>query len=470
MGVLLPFGAAMAQSQPGFDQREAERQKRALEEQNRAAKASGKRTFAETVSYADVLKDPDNVDLNFKYAKSQIANGNVRGAAGTLERILLVSPDLPQIRLTYAIVLYRLDSIDEAESEFNKLKKLNMAASLRAEIDRFLAAIQQRRQRTKYRVQVSAGVKRDSNVNSAPRGGTILAAGLQFTPVGRAQEQPDFALLGIVTGEVRHDLGRQSRDELFASANYYHNEQFAIDTQDLHAGGFTVGAKLPFEYFLFTPKYTYTNLRLSREKFFSGYSAELRFDRRNIMVPDWNLNAHFLGRGTRENFHQIFETTSGRQRSGFRWEWEAGLNKQITPQHYLEGTFKFTRKLPQSFAPNDYRGHELAIRHSWALGNGHFLLSSASYEAKLYKRADPAVTAFQVRHDNLVRLSVTYGAPLGSFVNESMFGSGGKVYYDAIKDITWTVTGEFTRQESNIRNFAYNNKRGQMMFTRTWNF
>ena len=270
------------------------------------------------VSYADVLKDPDNVDLNFRYAKSQIANGNVRGAAGILERILLVTPDLPQIRLTYAIVLYRLDSIDEAEREFNKLTKLNMTDSLRAEIDRFLAAIKHRRQRTKYRVQVSTGVKRDSNVNAAPRGGTILAAGLEFIPIGRAQEQPDFALLGIVVGEVRHDLGRQSRDELFALANYYHNEQFAIDTQDLHSGGFTIGAKLPFENFLFTPKYTYTNLRLSREKFFSGYAAELRFDRRNILAPAWNVNEHLLGRGTRENFHQIFETTSGWQRSTAR--------------------------------------------------------------------------------------------------------------------------------------------------------
>lgn len=127
--------------------------------------------FAETVSYADVLKDPDNVDLNFRYAKSQIAQGNVLGAAATLERILLVSPDLPQIRLTYAIVLYRLDSIDEAEVEFKKLQKLKMADSQRAEKDRFLLAIKKRRQKTKYKVTAGFGLKRDSNVNAGPRGG-----------------------------------------------------------------------------------------------------------------------------------------------------------------------------------------------------------------------------------------------------------------------------------------------------------
>lgn len=465
---VLPSGVAMGQAQPGFDQNEAERQRQAIEEQEKARRASQEKTsLGATVSYADVLKDPDNVDLNFRYAKSQIANGNVRGAAGTLERILLVTPDLPQIRLTYAIVLYRLDSLDAAEREFNKLKELKMADSLRAEIDRFLAAIKQRRQKTKYKVQVSVGVKRDSNVNSAPRDGSILAAGLEFAPVGRAQKQPDFAVLGIVSGEVRQDLGLQSRDEFFAFGSYYHNEQFAIDPQDLQSGSAGFGLKLLYENFTFTPKFTYTNLRLSREKFFSGYAMELRFDRPKV-IPEWGIEGHFLGRFTRENFHQIFETSSGLQRTGARWEWEAGLSKQVTPQHRVEATGKFTRKLPQSFAPNDYRGYKFGVQHIWALGEGQFLLSKGSYEAKLYKQADAAVTPFQVRHDNLLRLRVTYGAPLGLIMDKMNIGQN--VYSDALRDVTWTVTGEIINQGSNIRNFSYLNKRAQMMFTRSWKF
>ncbi len=464
---LLPVGAALAQSQPGFDQREADRQKKLIEDQRRAREAAqGQQPLGETVSYADVLKDPDNVDLNFRYAKSQIANGNVRGAAGTLERILLVTPDLPQIRLTYAIVLYRLDNLNEAEREFLELQKLQMADSLRAEIDRFLAAIKQRRQKTKYKVQVSFGLKRDSNVNAAPRRGTVLAAGLAFEPLGRAQKQADFALLGFVSGEVRQDLGRQSRDELIIAGSYFHDEQFAIDTQDLQSGSMDVSLKLPFENFLFTPKFSYTNLRLSREKFFSGYAGELRFDRPNT-IPQWGIAGHFLVRGTRENFHQIFESASGLQRTGFRWEWEVGLNKQLTPKHHLEGTAKFTRKLPQSFAPNDYRGYKLGVRHIWALDKGQFLLSNVDFENKLYKRADPAVTPFQVRHDQLLRISITYGAPVGYLFDLMNFKNP---YFDSLRDFTWTVTGELTEQLSNIGNFSYANRRAQTMFTKTWNF
>jgi hypothetical protein len=77
--------------------------------------------------------------------------------------------------------------------------------------------------------------------------------------------------------------------------------------------------RLPFENFTFTPKFTYTNLRLSREKFFSGYTLELRFDRPKT-IPAFGLEVYFLGRGTREKFHSIFESNSGLQRTGFRWE------------------------------------------------------------------------------------------------------------------------------------------------------
>ena len=113
---LVPMSVAQAQSTVGTEQKDAERQLKQIEQQRRAGAASGLLApGADKISYADVLKDPDNVDLNFRYAKAQLERGDVRGAAGTLERILLVTPDLPSVRMVYAIVLFRLDSMDEAE-------------------------------------------------------------------------------------------------------------------------------------------------------------------------------------------------------------------------------------------------------------------------------------------------------------------------------------------------------------------
>ena len=76
---------------------------------------------------ADILAHPDDIVLNFRWAKAQLARGEVRGASATLERILVLDPDLAPVRLYYAIVLYRLDSLDEARSQFDRLLQMNIS-------------------------------------------------------------------------------------------------------------------------------------------------------------------------------------------------------------------------------------------------------------------------------------------------------------------------------------------------------
>ncbi|MEX2615018.1 MAG: tetratricopeptide repeat protein [Alphaproteobacteria bacterium] len=471
-GTVLPLAAGMAQTQPGFDETEAARQKRLLEEQERAGSASQEvLPAAEDISYADVLKDPDNVDLNFRYAKAQVARGNVRGAASTLERILLVTPDLPQIRLMYAIVLFRLDNIDEAEREFNALKELNMAASLEAEIDRFLGAIKKRRQTTTARVQVAVGVKRDSNVNAGPRSGQALGAGLLFAPTGRARKQDDFAALGVITADVTQDLGHQAPDKFLFSATYFHNEQMSIDQQDLQSGSASVALRLNYENFMMTPKLSYTTLRLSREKFYTSWGADVQFDRRNVLPNFGGIDGHFRLGVKDERFRVISENALGPERDGQRVEAEFGLKKQINPTHSLSGAALYTRKLPYDKSFNGFRGHKVSLQHTWLLGEGQFLLTGLEYATNLYKEPDPSVTAFQTRHDTQVRFRVTYGAPLGNFLSEAHFGTeASKKYYDFLKDWTWTVTGEVLDQGSNLPNFSYQNRRAQTMLTRSWDF
>ena len=55
--------------------------------------------------------------MNLRFARSQIARENIRGASATLERILLLEPGRPDVRLLYAVVLFRLDNTQDAERE-----------------------------------------------------------------------------------------------------------------------------------------------------------------------------------------------------------------------------------------------------------------------------------------------------------------------------------------------------------------
>ena len=118
-----------------------------LKETEKATEAASEAVFDANrkITFAQILADPDNIDLNFQYAKNQAAEGDLRGASGTLERILLINPDLPQVRLIYAIVLFRLDNINEAEREFRAVTGSNLSPNLRAEIAGYLKRIEQRR-------------------------------------------------------------------------------------------------------------------------------------------------------------------------------------------------------------------------------------------------------------------------------------------------------------------------------------
>ena len=126
------------------------------------------------MTYADILANPDDIELNLAFAQNQIADGNVQGASAAYERILLIQPENARVRLLYAIVLFRLDSLKEAERELKTVGKLKMAAGLRSQIDYYLQQIKLRSKATRYAFMVSAGGQYDWNKNSARHRASFL--------------------------------------------------------------------------------------------------------------------------------------------------------------------------------------------------------------------------------------------------------------------------------------------------------
>ena len=146
------------------------------------------------VTYDDVLSNPDDIELNLRFARAQVNQGNVRGAAATLERILLVDPDLAQVRLFYAVVLFRLENIDEAEKEFRAVAALDIPDDVRAEVDRYLERIALARRVTRYTATLSVGMHIDTNRNAAPRTGTLLFLNI---PIAAGDRVDDIGYLAV---------------------------------------------------------------------------------------------------------------------------------------------------------------------------------------------------------------------------------------------------------------------------------
>ena len=414
----------------------------------------------EPVTYADVLRDPDNVELNFRFARQQVRRGDVRGSAATLERILLVNPDLAQVRLFYAVVLFRLDNVDEAEREFKTVAALEIPADVRAEVDSYLERIAVRRRVTRYTASLSLGAHYDTNRPSNPRSGTRLFFDV---PIVVDRAEGDVGYLGIASLRVDHDLGYQERHELFGSLTYYHDDQVQQDTQDLQS--FTVEAggvyRSQFWDIDVVPSVFRTHLRLSRETFFQDIGANLRFERE--FGP--RIKAFASTRYADQTFSPIRENTTSQQRDGRQIEGMVGATWAYSPTMRISGDLlHFDKRAKGSGGVEifSYDRDQVRLTHTWLLGGGQFVLNHVSYQRDRYEEPDVAVSA-RTRHDDIFRYRFTYGAPLGFF-----FGPG--TLWREIEDITLTASGEFLRSRSNLNNFDFKNFKAQGLLTKTWRF
>src|ERR1700678_1669440 len=61
-------------------------------------------------AFKQVLADPANIDLAYKYAGLLIQAGSYEPAAGVLERILVVDSKQPVVRLELGVLYFRLGS------------------------------------------------------------------------------------------------------------------------------------------------------------------------------------------------------------------------------------------------------------------------------------------------------------------------------------------------------------------------
>lgn len=67
-------------------------------------------------AFQDMLKEPGNLDTVFKYASLATKVGDLEGAVGAYEGMLILDPDLPRVRLELGILYFRLKSYDVART------------------------------------------------------------------------------------------------------------------------------------------------------------------------------------------------------------------------------------------------------------------------------------------------------------------------------------------------------------------
>ena len=411
------------------------------------------------VTFEQILADPDNIELNYLYAETQIRNGDVISASATLERILLIDPNLPRVRLLYAIVQYRLENLAEAQKELESVRELEMPDSLRLEIDQYLYQIQQKRKRLRMSAYVSLGGGYDTNRNGSPSSGQVLILDTPFDVSGSAAQGDDWNVQGVTRFDAVYDLGFQARHELFGSLTGYAQQQKQLGQYDIRSGSVEFGGNYDLTPTTITPVVYDRRLSLARQNYLHVTGMRLRATTQVMS----GVAGYVEGVGEDQKYRNISTDQFGRERSGPQWEFAVGSELVLNPEMRLSVEYRYLLKQARE-KYNAYIENGYSISHTWLLGGGQFLLSTFSYQHDVYDDPDLLVSPTTER-DQLYRFRVTYGVPVNA-----VMGSESTTIGAALSGVNLTGTFEYFREGSKITNYAYTNRKYSLAFSKRWEF
>jgi hypothetical protein len=199
-------------------------------------------------TFEQVLAAPDDVDLNLAYAKAQANDGHLLDAAAALERILMSHPNAASVRLFYAVVLYRLGDLQDANTQLALVDSAQLQPLGRSELNRYRRIIVDGRSDSTWGGQLSGGFGYNTDALGE------LATQFDNPILGTPHQKGTSAVFsGMVTGSTK--LDQLDGITLYGSASGYSSTEIsgpnnklqyfsgeagmskAIDTLSLSASG-----------------------------------------------------------------------------------------------------------------------------------------------------------------------------------------------------------------------------------------
>lgn len=195
-------------------------------------------------AFQDMLQKPSDLDVLFKFATIASKTGDLEGAISALERMLLVDPDLPRVRLELGVLYYRLGSFEVARSYFEvTLKSASLTPDVKARAEQFLAESEKRLTRSRFTGEIFAGMRYQSNANLGPPTSSVRLFGQTANLNQAALGTADWG--AVTSGFLRHiyDLGQNNPAQLETQLSGYLNRQFQIQAANVSILDLTSGPR-----------------------------------------------------------------------------------------------------------------------------------------------------------------------------------------------------------------------------------
>lgn len=358
--------------------------------------------------FAEMMADPANLDIAFRYAELSSRAGDLEAAIATLERMLIFAPGLPRLQLELGVLYYRLGAYETAQTYFDQaLAAPNVPAEVRGRVAPYLAAIDEKSAVDSVSGTVTSGIRWQSNANAAPESRlvqtTLLADPLLLDPSALGDEDVN----GFVAGSFRYARQLAGQGDRFEAHLQTYGALYA-ERDEINTGyaELTLGPTFNLERLDIADASLGVygilgGVTLKEDPYLLSGGVGMAFAK--LLAPATRLTLRGEFRGESFNDSDLRPTAS--ERSGTRWRAQLGLQHQLTGPLLLYGNISGEQREAdrddlsyfeigfQLGAILDFRSPFPAQADPWSLG------LSAGYLSRDYDQPDPLFSATNAEED-----------------------------------------------------------------------
>ena len=409
-------------------------------------------------AFQETLKKPSDLDVLFRFASLASQIGDLEGAVSALERMLLINPDLPRVRLELGVLYYRLGSYEASRTYLETaLQSPTLPPDVRTKAQEYLAQANAKLSPSHFDGETFLGWRYQSNANLGPATSQVLLFGqpanLNQAGLGRA----DWGVVGSVRIRHRYDFGNQDKSALETELSAYANRQFQVSAANVTLLDLTTGPRFQvfngiFEDFSLKPFLTGGYVWVADTPYYGSWGGGLES---NVLLANGLRNISLAVFRRQDNQDTSYLPTNSQYR-GNSLTFNTAFQYEIVPALMLFATGSAQRFLADIAPWQSYTlfgvGGGMAFRFPDPLFKSGLPWSinlTVSEQWWKYDQPDAVVDPSTMRYQNDTILNIVLAVPFDDRTTFSLSG------------------GRFVRAAT-IPNYGFENN--SFMFGVSWRF
>jgi outer membrane protein len=330
----------------------------------------------------------DDNETQFLLGTIAVEQKDYDTAISLFRRILAREPASERVRLDLARAFFLKGDYDNADRQFRFARAGDIDDAVKANVDRFLSAINRLRE---YTVNFSFALAPDTNQNAATSANQVNIFGLPFALDNGARKQSGIGVAGYVGGEWSPLLDDNVKARF--GANLYRVEYSGGEFDDMSVAAYG-GPQFLFADWDFSVLATGFKRWFANQDYITGIGGKLAAD--YGITSDWVVGASMGGQAVTNEFI--------REESGPLWSLQSQLTYVLSPSSLFQLQLGFNRQDAQ-IAPYSYSAVWFGGGYQQDLPFGF----SAGFQPSYFiTRYDATLAAFgKTRSDDTVMLAFT---------------------------------------------------------------